>query len=76
LLRAGITPWAWIINNSVAAAQPHSPLLRQRAHNELREIDTVTTRHASRLAVVRLLEQEPVGVDRLLQLAHHTTTGN
>jgi arsenite-transporting ATPase len=76
LLRAGITPWAWIINNSVAAAQPHSPLLRQRAYNELREIDTVTTRHASRLAVVRLLEQEPVGVDRLLQLAHHTTTGN
>ncbi len=79
LLRAGITPWAWIINNSVAAAQPHSPLLRQRAHNELREIDTVTTQHASRLAVVRLLEQEPVGVDRLLQLAHHTTittTGN
>ena len=73
LLRAGITPWAWIINNSVAAAQPHSPLLRQRAANELREIDTVTIQHASRLAVVRLLEQEPVGVDRLRQLAHHTT---
>jgi arsenite-transporting ATPase len=74
LLRAGITPWAWIINNSVAAAQPHSPLLRQRARNELPEIDTVTTQHASRLAVVRLLEQEPVGVERLLQLAHHATT--
>ena len=31
LRRAGIEPWAWIINNSVAAAHPHSPLLRQRA---------------------------------------------
>jgi arsenite-transporting ATPase len=77
LLRAGITPWAWIINNSVAAARPHSPLLRQRASNEWREIETVTRQHASRLAVVRLLEQEPVGMARLLQLSHHTTaTGN
>jgi arsenite-transporting ATPase len=74
LLRAGITPWAWIINNSVAAAKPHSPLLRQRAKNELREIETVTRQHASRLAVVRLLEQEPVGMDRLLQLAHGDAT--
>ena len=26
LRRAGIEPWAWVINNSVAAARPHSPL--------------------------------------------------
>ena len=26
LRRAGIEPWAWIINNSVAAASPRSPL--------------------------------------------------
>lgn len=31
LLRVGNEPWAWIINNSVAAAQPHASLLRQRA---------------------------------------------
>ncbi len=73
LRRAGITPWAWIINSSVAAARPHSPLLRQRAKNELREIEIVTKQHASRLAVVRLLEQEPVGMERLLQLAHGGT---
>jgi hypothetical protein len=35
LRRAGIEPWAWIINNSVAAACVTSPLLRQRARNEL-----------------------------------------
>ncbi|GAB3421389.1 arsenical pump-driving ATPase [Massilia agilis] len=71
LRRAGIEPWAWIVNNSVAAAHPQSPLLRQRAHNELREIDAVATHHARRFAVVPLLKHEPVGVDRLRDLAHH-----
>lgn len=69
LRRAGIEPWAWVINNSVAAAHPASPLLRQRARNELREIEAVATRHARRHAVVPLLSDEPVGVQRLLQLA-------
>ena len=68
LRRAGIEPWAWIINNSVAAASVSSPLLRQRARNERAEIEAVATRHARRYAVVPLLEDEPVGVDRLEQL--------
>ncbi|MBK9985769.1 MAG: arsenical pump-driving ATPase [Betaproteobacteria bacterium] len=68
LRRAGIEPWAWIINNSVAAASVSSPLLRQRARNERSEIEAVATRHARRYAVVPLLEDEPVGVDRLEQL--------
>lgn len=76
LLRAGITPWAWIVNNSVAAAQPHSPLLRQRARNELREIDVVATCHAKRYAVVPLLREEPVGVERLLELTGHVDLVN
>jgi arsenite-transporting ATPase len=58
-----------VINNSVAASAPKSPLLRQRAHNELREIDVVATRHAHRYALVPLLKEEPVGVDKLLRLA-------
>ncbi|MBA5686550.1 arsenical pump-driving ATPase [Rugamonas apoptosis] len=70
LRRAGIEPWAWVINSSVAASRPSSALLRQRAHNELREIDAVATRHARRYAVVPLLQQEPVGVERLRELAH------
>ena len=73
LRRAGIEPWAWIVNNSVAAAQPHSPLLRQRARNELREIESVATRYASRYAVVPLLKDEPIGVDRLIELIGHLT---
>lgn len=74
LLRAGIAPWAWVINNSVAATSRtlpvSSPLLQQRAHNELREIDAVATRHAKRYALVPLLRDEPIGVTRLLQLSH------
>jgi len=68
LRRAGIEPWAWIINNSVAASGTHAPLLRQRARNELREIDAVATHHAKRFAVVPLLREEPVGLERLAAL--------
>ncbi|QAU34505.1 arsenical pump-driving ATPase [Janthinobacterium sp. 17J80-10] len=71
LRRAGIEPWAWVINNSVAAARPQSHLLRLRAHNEMREIDAVATRHAQRYALVPLMQEEPVGVERLLELAHN-----
>ncbi|MEN9396637.1 MAG: hypothetical protein RLZ81_1167 [Pseudomonadota bacterium] len=73
LQRAGIEPWAWVINNSVAASAAltplSSPLLRQRARNEQVEITAVATRHAHRYALVPLLKDEPVGVQRLLQLA-------
>jgi len=68
LRRAGIEPWAWIVNNSLAAAITRSPLLRQRALNEVAQIDAVATRHARRYAVVPLLAEEPVGVERLLEL--------
>jgi len=77
LKRAGITPWAWVINNSVAAASISSPvtspLLCQRARNEQLEIESVATRYASRYALVPLLQDEPIGVDRLMQLATNTS---
>ena len=71
LRRAGIEPWAWVINNSVAAVSVSSSLLRKRARNELPEIEAVATRHARRYALVPLFQDAPVGVDRLLQLATH-----
>ena len=69
LRRAGIEPWAWIINTSVAAAVTKSTLLRQRAANELREINAVASKHAQRYAVVPLLKNEPIGVARLQELS-------
>lgn len=68
LARAGITPWAWVINTSVAAAQPESPFLRQRAWAELEQIDRVRAL-APRVAVLPLLGDEPVGEDRLAALS-------
>lgn len=73
LRRAGIEPWAWIVNNSVAATRPKSLLLRQRAYNELQEIDWVAIHSAKGFAVVPLLNQEPVGVNRLRDLLHPIT---
>ena len=68
LRRAGIEPWAWIVNSSVAAASARSPLLRRRAESELREINAVAKQHAARYAVVPMLTVEPVGVERLRAL--------
>lgn len=73
LRRAGIEPWAWVINNSIAATHTTAPLLKQRAHNEEREIQAVSQVHAQRLAVVALVKEEPVGIDRLLALTQSGT---
>ncbi len=75
LRRANIEPWAWIINNSLAMANPTSPLMRQRASNELAQIEAVTTLHAKRWAVVPLQSEEPIGVERLKKLARHPVVG-
>jgi len=65
LERADIHPWAWVINNSLAAANPTAPLLRQRALAELGEIEKVRREHADRIALVPLLATEPVGIPAL-----------
>jgi arsenite-transporting ATPase len=70
LRRAGIEPWAWIVNNSLAYANPVSPLLRQRAANEKVQIEAVATHYASRWAVMPLQPQEPVGAARLKRLVN------
>ncbi|WP_043649685.1 arsenical pump-driving ATPase [Chitinilyticum litopenaei] len=75
LRRAGIEPWAWVINQSVAAAAPGAPLLRLRAHKELAEIDKVMAQHATRCAVLPLLAEEPVGITRLLRLCAGAGSG-
>jgi arsenite-transporting ATPase len=69
LRRAGIEPWAWVINNSIAASRTQSPLLRKRARNELKEIEHVASEHAQRYAVIPLMAEEPIGVERLLRLS-------
>tara|TARA_R110002050_G_scaffold48192_3_gene111958 strand:+ start:5619 stop:7376 length:1758 start_codon:yes stop_codon:yes gene_type:complete len=69
LRRAGIEPWAWLINNSLAVARTTSPLLKVRARHELVQIEKVQQDLASRLALIPLQEEEPIGISQLSQLA-------
>ncbi|HSN38101.1 MAG TPA: arsenical pump-driving ATPase [Arthrobacter sp.] len=67
LERAGIHPWAWVINNSIAAAHPRTPFLRARAASEIEQITKVHTL-TDRVALIPLLPEEPVGEEKLSAL--------
>ena len=69
LERAGIHPWAWVINSSLLAAGPRSPFLRARAHGEIDQIAAVESL-ADRVAIVPLLAHEIVGEAPLAGLVH------
>ena len=67
LRRAGIEPWAWVVNASLAAAGPTDPLLVARAAAEEPHIDRVESKNP-RVAVIPWLTEEPIGSRRLLEL--------
>ena len=67
LRRAGIEPWAWVINSSLSAADPHDPLLLARAAEEQTHIERVK-RYIERVAIVPWLTHEPIGAERLREL--------
>lgn len=69
LRRAGIEPWAWVINSSLAAAKPSSPFLVTRASRELPLINDVTEQFAKRIALTPLQNEEPVGAALLANMA-------
>ncbi|WP_320733917.1 arsenical pump-driving ATPase [Enterobacter kobei] len=69
LRRAGIEPWAWVINSSLAAAKPSSPFLVTRASRELPLINDVTEQYAKRIALAALQNEEPVGTALLAKMA-------
>ncbi|MFM1700460.1 arsenical pump-driving ATPase [Aeromonas salmonicida] len=70
LRRAGIEPWAWVVNHLLSPATVRSPLLAQRAGCQQPHIAAVKERHAKRYAVVPLQAVEPVGVAALQGLCH------
>ncbi len=69
LRRAGIEPWAWVLNRSLAAAPVRDPVLSRLAEAELRHIARVRVELAHRFAVVPWQVQAPVGAERLAALA-------
>ena len=74
LARAGITPWAWVVNGSLTAAAPSSPFLRARAHAEAEPLTRVRGL-CRRVAVLPLLAREPVGAAALSELTRPLTEG-
>jgi arsenite/tail-anchored protein-transporting ATPase len=68
LRRAGIEPYAWIVNQSLAATETTDPLLAARARAEIPLIRRVRDGLARRTAVVPVLAREPVGAGGLRAL--------
>ena len=69
LLRAGITPCAWVINQSFATNGFRDPVLVERGLRELPYIEEVGLRFASRVALVPWKPEAPVGSERLREIA-------
>jgi arsenite/tail-anchored protein-transporting ATPase len=74
LRRAGIEPFAWIINQSLAAADTADPMLLARAAAEYPLIERVRQDLAERCAITPLKAEPPVGPARLRGLVNGATT--
>jgi arsenite-transporting ATPase len=73
LRRAGIEPFAWVINQSFASSGSRDPLLVARGNGEIQFIREVTGQLSKRTALVPLVTDEPTGPERLQQLFQTTT---
>jgi len=68
LARAGITPYAWVVNASLAGNGSCDPVLIERGEREQPFIAEVRERFSRRMVVVPWEPFEPVGPERLRQL--------
>jgi arsenite-transporting ATPase len=68
LARAGIAPYAWIINQSLALVGTDDPTLRARGNNEIPHFDEVIGTLAERTFAVPWSAEPPVGVKGLTSL--------
>jgi arsenite-transporting ATPase len=70
--RAGITPYAWVINQSFHSNGFSNPLLIERGLHELPSIAEVRSQLARRVALVPWTATEPVGPEALRQLVRRS----
>jgi ACR3 family arsenite transporter len=69
LLRAGIKPFAWVVNQSFSRDGFRDPVLVERGLRELRFIAEVRDELADRFALISWKPYAPVGPDRLREIA-------
>ncbi|WP_113447690.1 arsenical pump-driving ATPase [Rhizobium cremeum] len=72
LRRAGIQPYGWVINKSMAIADTRDPLLRSRITGEASQITRVRDHFASRVYGVDFRAHPPRGLSDLRQMAQET----
>jgi len=65
LRRAGLEPYAWVINNSLAATRATDPILASRASAEIEQIRRVTDGLATRVVLIPWSIDPPVGPEPL-----------
>ncbi len=68
LRRAGIEPWAWVVNQSLLRSGTADPLLAARGSAESFYIREVAEKLSTRTALVPWVVEEPVGPEKLRQL--------
>jgi arsenite-transporting ATPase len=68
LRRAGIEPYAWVLNKSVLAAGTHDPLLAARLEGERKQIRRMEGGMAKRIFTLPWLPRPPVGFAELSKL--------
>lgn len=73
LRRAGIEPFAWVLNQSFAGDEVCDPMLRDRGELEAPYLAEVRDRLAERVAWVPWYPDAPIGAERLLVFARRTT---
>jgi arsenite/tail-anchored protein-transporting ATPase len=76
LRRAGIEPYGWVVNNSLAVAGPTDPLLRRRAAEEVEQIERVASELTDRVFVVPRLAEEPRGIPALRAMVAGTAASS
>lgn len=67
LRRAGINPFAWVINQSLLAAGTHDPVLAERAALEIRYIDETQRKLSTRTALIPWQAEGVVEKSRLAE---------
>jgi arsenite-transporting ATPase len=68
LRRAGIEPYAWVLNKSVLAARTRDPLLAARLAGERKQIERLSAGLAKRLFALPWLTVPPIGLGELSSL--------
>lgn len=68
LRRAGVEPYAWVLNKSVLAAGTRDPLLAARLDGERRQLDRIASGLARRIFTIPWLTTPPIGIAALSTL--------